>query len=54
MKQSVRKDPVYRIKVRIKEREKKQSVRKEPSIKAKERETRQSVRKYPVFRIKEK
>ena len=49
-----RQNPAFRAKERIKERETKQSVRKEPSYKAKEKEAKQSVRKDPVFRIKER
>ena len=51
--QAVRKDPVFRIKEKIKERETKQSVRKDPVFRTKEREAKQSARENQAFKAQE-
>ena len=52
-KQSARRNPVFRAKETLYQKESKQSARKDSVFKTKERESKQSARRNPVFRAKE-
>ena len=52
-KQSARRNPVFRAKETVYQKDTKQSARKKPVFKAKERSSKQSARRNPVFRAKE-
>ena len=54
LKQSARRNPVFRAKEIVYQKVSKQSTRKDPAFKTKERESKQSARKDPVFKTKER